>query len=96
MRSRDVKSLLWWLPALIAAAVAGIMPDTFLDSPYTTIPHEAAYVLRFWIIVSAFAYIAILVAIRGVIHIGERFISSRRRGFPVVTTSVAASKESRT
>jgi hypothetical protein len=73
------------LPALILAAVAGIMPDTFLDSPYTTIPHEAAFVLRFWIIVFAFAYIALVLTIRGMIHLGKRFVRVERRGFPVVT-----------
>jgi hypothetical protein len=80
-----VRSLLWWSPALILAAVAGLIPDTFLDSPYTTIPHEAAFVLRFWIIVIAFAYIALVVAIRGAIFLGRRLVSEKRRGFPVVT-----------
>ena len=58
------RSLLWWLPALIIALLAGIMPDTFLDNPHSTIPHEAAFVLRFWLIVLAFAYIALALVSR--------------------------------
>ena len=85
MTKWTVRSLLWWLPALILAAVAGVMPDTFLDSPYTTIPHEAAFVLRFWIIIFAFAYIALVVAIRGAIYLGKRLVRDERRGFPIVT-----------
>ena len=67
-----LRSLLWWLPPLILAGAAGIMPDTFLDNPGSTIPHEAAFVLRFWIIVLAFAYIALVAAIRVAIYLGKR------------------------
>lgn len=83
MSRRTVRSLLWWLPALVLAAVAGIMPDTFLDSPYTTIPHEGAFIIRFWLIVVAFAYVAGMVVIRGAIHLGGRLVAGERRGFPL-------------
>ncbi len=81
MTIRNDRSLLWWLPAVIPAAVAGIMPDTFLDSPGTTIPHEAAFVLRFWIIIVAFAYIAMKGVSRGSNYLVERFITGMQREF---------------
>src|SRR5262249_16066116 len=81
---RTLRSLLWWLPALLLAAAAGIMPDTFLDSPDTTIPHEAAFALRLWIIASAFGYAVLVVAIRGAVYLRKRLVSGERRGFPVI------------
>lgn len=84
MRSRGIRSLLWWVPVLILAGVAGIMPDTFLDSPNTTMPHEAAFAIRFWIIILSFAYIALVVAIRVASYLGKLSAGRTRRGFPVI------------
>ena len=71
----------------MAAALAGIMPDTFLDSPYTTIPHEAAFLIRGWVIFGAFGYIALVAAVRVAIYLSRRIITGRRRGFPVVVNA---------
>jgi hypothetical protein len=71
MPKRAVKSLLWWLPAIILAAFAGIMPDTFLDSPHTTIPHEGAFLVRLYVITAAFAYIVGMAVIRGAMSLGK-------------------------
>jgi hypothetical protein len=79
--------LLWWLPALLAALVAGIMPDTFLDSPYTTIPHEAAFAIRFWLVMGAFVYIPLVLLLRLCLHLARRFGGEDDRtllGFPVI------------
>src|SRR4051794_33380510 len=65
------RSLTWWVPALVIALLAGIMPDTFLDNPNSTIRHEAAFVLRFWLIVLGFAYIAVVLVVRVWLHISE-------------------------
>jgi hypothetical protein len=82
--------MLWWLPALAAAAVAGIMLDTFLDSPNTTMPHEAAYLICGWIIFGGFGYIVLVLGIRGAIYVGKRLMSGERRGFPVITTNASS------
>lgn len=83
MTKTAIQLLLWWLPAFVLAAVAGVMPDTFLDSPYTTIPHEAAFKRRFWIILLAFAYILLAFAIRVTLYLGTQSRGGERRGFAV-------------
>lgn len=61
---KTARLLLWWLPALAITVAAGVMPDTFLDSPYSTIPHEAAFTLRLWLVILGFAYMAVVLAVR--------------------------------
>ena len=53
---------------LRGTGAGGVMPDTFLDNPYSTIPHEAAFVLRFWLIVIGFAYVAVVLVVRLCLH----------------------------
>ncbi len=89
MTTRDALSLLWPLPPLAAAVVAGVMPDTFLDSPYTTIPHEAAFLVRGWIIFGAFGYIVLVAAIRGVVFLSNGWVTGAKRGFPVLVVDSA-------
>jgi hypothetical protein len=87
-----ILSLLWWLPALVIALVAGIMPDAFLDAPGATIPHEAAYLLRDWMVGLAFVYLAVMLIVRVCTHFGwpescddhPAQSSSVRKGFPVI------------
>lgn len=53
-------------PALALASCAGLMPDTFLDSPHTTIPHEAAFVIRNYLIIFSAAYLLIVLLCKGI------------------------------
>ena len=62
------RSLLWWLPAVLIALAAGVMPDTFLDNPHSTTPHAAAFVLRFWLIILAFVYLPAAIVARLLLH----------------------------
>jgi len=41
------------------ALAAGIMPDTFLDTPGTTIRYETAFVIRHLLILLAFGYVVL-------------------------------------
>jgi hypothetical protein len=40
------------------------LPDSFLDSPESTIPHEAAYAIRLWLLLLALAYVGVVAAVR--------------------------------
>jgi len=53
-----------WIPAPIFALAAAIVPETFLDNPYTTVPHELAFQLRFGLIVVGFGYVLSVLLLR--------------------------------
>jgi hypothetical protein len=54
----------WYLPSIGMAAVAGLLPDTFHDSPDTTIPHAAAYYTIFSLVTIDVMYTVIVVISR--------------------------------
>jgi hypothetical protein len=75
------------------ALAAGIMPDTFLDSPFSTIRHEAAYVIRHVMVFLVFGYIGLVLVVRLCLYLWRRLRGADQpphwagtaQGFPVTT-----------
>jgi hypothetical protein len=64
MRGNRWKPAVLWLPPIALAICAFCIPETFLDSPYSTVPHEGSIQLRWMLIVMGFAYVGAVLLIR--------------------------------
>lgn len=77
---------LWWLPCLYLAMVAAVLRNTFLGSSNDTYPGLAAEIVRFWLIVSSFGILILILVSRSLLHVLRR-TRRQSRGFEVLNVS---------
>ncbi len=72
-----MRSLLGFSPAIALALTAGIMPDTFLENPNSVIRHQAAFVLRLYLVVMAFGCVVLVFVARACLWLDRKLDAGR-------------------